>query len=138
MGLLSQILSSVLGSSTSTEQQHSTLSSVIDLIHNPSVGGLSGLTGLFQNAGLGHLMQGWISTGPNPPATAGQMSQVLGQQRIAELAAKLGIPPDQAAQQLSQILPQVIDHMTPNGTPPAQPSTAASVFDMIKSKLLSH
>ncbi len=135
MALLGQLLGSVLGAGSNPTQQQNTLQAVVDLIHHPSVGGIAGLSGLFQNAGLGQLMQGWVNNGPNPPVSASQLSQVLGPERIAEFASKLGIPPDQAVQHLSQLLPQVIDHLTPNGTASA-PNSAASAFALLKSKLL--
>ncbi len=108
---------------------------MVELIHHPSVGGVEGLAGLFQNAGLGQVMQGWISNGPNPPISAAQLTQVLGSPRIAELAGKLGMTHDQAAQHLSQLLPHVIDHLNPNGTAPSGATTAVEVFNLLKSRL---
>jgi len=45
-------------------------------------GGLSGLVGAFQKKGLGDMISGWISTGPNPPVSAAQVPDVLGQETL--------------------------------------------------------
>jgi uncharacterized protein YidB (DUF937 family) len=81
-------------------------------------GGLNGLVQQFQAGGLGHLMQSWISTGPNQPASAQQIQQALGGDRLQQIAARVGLDPNVVAQKLSTILPQVVNHLTPNGQLP--------------------
>lgn len=81
-------------------------------------GGLSGLIQSFQQNGLGHVVQSWIGTSQNLPISAEQIQQVLGQGRIAQVASALGIQNGEAAAHLSQLLPQLIDHLTPNGAVP--------------------
>lgn len=90
---------------------------VMSLVH-AGPGGLAGLVQQFQNNGLGHLVQSWVSTGPNQPINAQQIQQGLGVDRIRQIATRLGIDPTVVAQKLSTILPQVIDHLTPNGQLP--------------------
>jgi uncharacterized protein YidB (DUF937 family) len=114
----------------------SALQGVIGLLNNPQVGGIQGLLRLFQSNGLGQVANGWVSQGPNPPVSPGQLSQVFGQQRMSEFASQLGVPQDQAAQHLSHMLPQVVDHMTPDGTVPTQQHGPSDMFDMLKSKFL--
>lgn len=81
-------------------------------------GGLPGMIGAFQRAGLGGVAASWISNEANQGVTGDQVRQVLGDGPIAQYAEKLGITPDIAAQQISHLLPQVIDHLTPNGEVP--------------------
>lgn len=83
------------------------------------VGGLAGLTQLFNQGGLGHVVQSWIGTGQNLPVSPTQITQVLGSGQLAQLAKAAGIDPSQAAGMLSHLLPQVVDHMTPQGQVPA-------------------
>ena len=83
-----------------------------------SHGGLGGLMDKFQQAGLGHLMSSWVGSGQNLPVSADQLNQVLGSDAVAGIASKLGIDPQQAAGQLSQLLPGLIDHLTPQGQAP--------------------
>ncbi len=82
-------------------------------------GGLGGLVAKFQQAGLGDAMGSWIGTGDNQPVNADQVSSALGQDTISDLASKLGMNQGDAASQLSQILPGLINHLTPNGQAPA-------------------
>lgn len=82
------------------------------------LGGLGGLVSMFENAGLGNLIQSWISTGQNMPINGEQLQQVLGQGRMGDLAQQLGMSKQDAAGQLSQALPQIIDMLTPHGQAP--------------------
>jgi len=86
-----------------------------------SVGGTGGLAGLvdaFQKKGLGDMMASWISTGPNPPISAGQVAGVLGGDVLRQFAAKAGVPHAEAGGLLAQLLPTVIDHLSPDGKMP--------------------
>ena len=86
-----------------------------------SVGGTGGLAGLvqaFQGKGMGDMMSSWISTGPNPPATADQMASVLGPDTLSKFAAKAGVPRGDAGGLLASLLPAVIDQLTPQGRVP--------------------
>ena len=82
-------------------------------------GGLGGLAAKFQQAGLGDAMNSWVGTGENAPVSGDQVSSALGQDTISDLASKLGMSQGDAAGQLSQILPGLINHLTPNGQAPA-------------------
>ncbi len=82
-------------------------------------GGLGGLAAKFQQAGLGDAMNSWVGTGANQPVNADQVTNALGQGTISDLASKLGMSHGDAAGQLSQILPGLIDKLTPNGQAPA-------------------
>ena len=137
MSLLQSIVGQLFGDQSTDQQQHSLLDCVAGLINHPQVGGLSGLSQLFHDQGLGHIVDGWIGNGPNPPITADQIRQVLGSPRIAEMAAKLGIDPNQAATQLAAILPHAVDQLTPNGTVPAQGTlNAQAILCELKTKFL--
>jgi uncharacterized protein YidB (DUF937 family) len=63
----------------------------------------------------------WVGTGPNEPVTQGQVQQVIGEDEIAQIAAKLGVSNEEAAQALVDVLPQVVDRVSPEGhLPPEQ------------------
>jgi uncharacterized protein YidB (DUF937 family) len=81
-------------------------------------GGIAGILKSFEGNGLGHIVQSWIGTGQNLPVSAAQIQQALGSTHVRDLAAKLGIDPDQAAAKLSAILPGLVDHLTPAGKLP--------------------
>ena len=83
-------------------------------------GGLGGLVSKFEQAGLGGAMSSWISGGPNQPVSGDQITSALGSGTVSDIAARLGVNPDEAAGQLSQVLPQLINHLTPGGQAPEQ------------------
>ncbi|HEX8341306.1 MAG TPA: YidB family protein [Tepidisphaeraceae bacterium] len=138
MGLLDQILGAATGGQAAgpSPAPQTALQGVLNLINSPQVGGVGGLVKLFQSNGMGNLADGWVGRGPNPGVSPQQVSQVFGQDRLGEFAQHLGVPPQQASQHLSQMLPHVVDHMTPDGSIPTTPTSGAAVFDMLKSKLL--
>ena len=78
-------------------------------------GGLAGLVQAFQKNGLGDIVNSWVSTGKNLPVTPDQIKQGLGSDFLNQLASKAGISPDAASTQLSSLLPDVINKVTPNG-----------------------
>ena len=82
-------------------------------------GGLGGLVSKFNQAGLGGAMSSWIGGGPNQPVSGEEVTSALGSSTISDIAAKLGVKPDEAAGQLSQVLPSLINHLTPEGQAPA-------------------
>ncbi len=108
---------------------------VMQMINNQP-GGLSGLVQQFHDKGLGGLVSSWVSTGQNLPISADQLQHVLGSEQVKELAAKAGISPDMASSHLAQLLPMLIDKLTPNGQVPAASTSTSSMLeaglDMLK------
>lgn len=95
------------------------LQAVAGMLSNDGAqGGLGGLTQKFQQAGLGDMVRSWIGSGQNQPVSGDQLSHVLGPDAITSLAEKLGVSPGAAADQLSSVLPGLIDQLTPNGQAP--------------------
>lgn len=93
------------------------VSSVLELLQNHP-GGIAGLAQAFQQKGLGDIAASWIGTGANLPISPEQIRQVLGSGAIQSLAAKAGLSPDTAGSQLAEILPIVVDKLTPGGQMP--------------------
>lgn len=83
------------------------------------MGGLGGIVSAFQKGGLGHLADSWVGTGENLPVSGDQLSQVLGSDKIGQIASQLGMSQGDAAGGLAKILPDLINHVTPNGQLPA-------------------
>jgi uncharacterized protein YidB (DUF937 family) len=81
-------------------------------------GGVQGVVNQLQTQGLGATVNSWIADGANTPVTAAHMQQVFGAQTLNDLAAKAGIPPDELAAKLAQVLPHAVDALTPNGIVP--------------------
>jgi uncharacterized protein YidB (DUF937 family) len=81
-------------------------------------GGLTELVTKLTQGGLGAAATSWIGTGANHTVSTTQLEQALGPDILNSIAAKTGVPADQLLQQLSAILPQVVDHLTPAGKLP--------------------
>ena len=132
MGLFDELLNQATGGQTgasglaavaSTLANNPQLLSALTSLLSPrdgSVGGggLPGLVSAFQQKGLGDMIGSWISTGPNPPVSASQLTDVLGEQTIGQFASKAGVPPSEAGSLLAGLLPGVIDQLTPDGQLP--------------------
>jgi uncharacterized protein YidB (DUF937 family) len=82
------------------------------------LGGLGGLLEKLQNGGLGNAINSWIGTGQNQPVSPGQLGSALGPDVIKMLAQRSGLSEEEITQQLSQILPGVVDKLTPHGRVP--------------------
>lgn len=119
MGLLDGLLGSVLGKAMGGGQQGNMLMDMVTgLLNNPQSGGLTGLLDKFKAAGLGDQAASWVSTGQNMPVSGDQINNALGGDFIQQIAGKLGVDSSQASGGLAQLLPQLIDKLTPDGTVP--------------------
>ncbi len=116
MGLLDGLLGELAGSLAGNDPRHAGLvNGVLGMLTHPQGGGIGGLLAAFQAGGLGHVVESWISTGANLPVSAQQLEQVLGSARIAELAKGAGLTPAAAGPKLAELLPLIVDRLTPNG-----------------------
>ena len=78
-------------------------------------GGVGGLLDRFKQAGHGPQVASWLSTGENQPVDPQAVGQVIGLDELSQLSQRLGVPSDQVASGLAQILPQVVNHLSPAG-----------------------
>lgn len=116
MGLMDQLGQAVSGAMGGQAGQNPLLQALTGLLgQNSSGGGLAGIVQSFQKNGLGDIVNSWVSTGQNLPVTPDQIKQGLGSDFLSQLANKAGVSPDVASTQLSSLLPNVIDKVTPNG-----------------------
>ena len=130
MGLLDSVLGSVLGGGAN---QSNLANLAVSLITNHNSGnGLAGLVQQFEQAGLGNLVQSWVGTGQNLPISGEQIEHALGSEQIQQIAAKAGIDSNQITSLLAQYLPQVIDHLTPNGQVPQGADLQQSIGGLLQ------
>ena len=81
-------------------------------------GGLGDLLNQFQQKGLGDKADSWVSNGPNKQVAPGDLANALGADQIESLSAQSGLSRDELLQGLSQFLPDVVNHLTPDGRLP--------------------
>lgn len=89
--------------------------------------GLGGLLNKLQQGGLGNATDSWIGSGQNQPVPPNKLGSALGPDVIKNLAQRSGLSEDELTQQLSQVLPGLVDKMTPEGRLP----TAAELSRMM-------
>jgi uncharacterized protein YidB (DUF937 family) len=90
---------------------------------NPAAGGLAGNTGgavgglvdMLKKSGLGAQADSWVAKGPNQAVTPTQIGQGIDGGMLDQIAAQTGIPKEELLSRLSQVLPGLVDQLTPNG-----------------------
>ena len=87
----------------------------------------------FQNSGLGPQVASWIGNGANQPISAEQVKQALGDGPLRTLAEHVGLDENETASHLSGLLPQLVDHLTPNGQMPEGGLPAGGVAGALNS-----
>jgi uncharacterized protein YidB (DUF937 family) len=134
MGLLDGILGNVVGSMLSGNQggQQNPLESILGGLAGSQVsggnpllqialallqqnGGLEGVLGKFRESGMAAQADSWVSTGPNKGISPNELQEALGSSTIGQVASQLGVSQEQAGSSLSQLLPELINHLTPQG-----------------------
>ena len=120
MGLLDQIVKGLAGkfSGGSAGTQNPLLDIALSLLTNPQTGGLEGLMETFKSKGLNDIMSSWVSTGQNLPISGKQIQDVLGSDLIQQFAKKLGASNQDVSGGLANLLPGLIDKLTPTGQLP--------------------
>ncbi len=100
------------------------------LANNGQTGGLHGLVERFQEAGLGNVIASWIGSGPNAPITTEQLHQVLDEGQLRQISEESDLPEDETADRLRQMLPDLVDKLTPTGhIPPGGLGNMSSLLD---------
>ena len=132
MGLLDQVLGAVSGNAqggsggglgnliSMVSSNPQLLQAVTGMLGNDgAMGGLGGLVSKFEQAGLGNVIGSWIGSGQNQAISGDQLTSVLGSDAMAGLAQQLGLNSGDVAGQLANVLPGLVDKLTPAGQAPA-------------------
>ena len=122
MGLLDSVLG-MLGGGQGEGGNAALLNAVVGMLANGGQGGgqsggLAAMLSRAQQAGLGDVVGSWIAHGQNLPISADQLHNVLGSDMVATLAKQLGLSHGDTASQISQMLPDLVDRLTPQGQVP--------------------
>jgi uncharacterized protein YidB (DUF937 family) len=83
-------------------------------------GGIGDLLKQFQQNGHGDTANSWVSPGPNKQIAPGDLASALGADQINTLTSQTGLSRDELLSGLSQHLPEVINHLTPDGRLPSE------------------
>jgi uncharacterized protein YidB (DUF937 family) len=136
MGLLDDLIGNVLGSGLSGNQTQDPPGSVLGglaggdraqsgnqllqlaLLLLQQGGGLEGVLGRFRQGGLGREADSWVGTGQNMNISSDQLEQIFGSSTLRDFASQLGMPEKQAGSTMAQVLPELINQLTPQGQVP--------------------
>lgn len=83
-------------------------------------GGIGTVLDKFKQQGYGRHAQSWVDTGQNETLDDRAVQQVVGDDELRQMAEKLGVPPDQVAQAFAEIMPEMVDKLSPEGRVPPQ------------------
>ena len=126
MGLLDGLLGNLMGSFLGGSQEQNTfdrgnqpqggnLLLQIALTMLQQNGGLDGVLNKFREGGLAQHADSWVGTGQNMDISGDQLQHVFGSSTMNDLASKLGMPAGQAGSVMAQVLPELINQLTPQG-----------------------
>lgn len=126
------LFDSIIGSARekfglSNEGSGGLVAALLALITDPRSGGIGGFIDKFRNAGLGPLVDSWISAGNNEPLSGDQVESALGADAVDGLATRAGVDRRAASAALGGIIPSVVDTLTPDGDIPDDQSILSKV-----------
>ena len=142
MGILDSLTSALNSSSSGAPAATAAPSSAVvsEMLavlqsHGGAANGLGVLMQSFESGGIGHLFQSWVGNGQNLPVSAAQIQSALASSGILErIGQRTGLQPTDVAQHLSTLLPQIVDHLTPNGQ--VHPADAGSALAGLAQRFL--
>lgn len=94
-------------------------------------GGLGGLLNQIESAGFGDHAKSWVGTGQNLPIPPDAIGRIFGNGGLADIAKQAGLSTSDASAGLAQLLPAVVDRLTPNGQLPAGPDLASALGGLL-------
>ena len=119
MGLLDSVIGALSGV-RSTSGSGDMLGVVLQMLADDGEGiGIEGLIERFRDSGMSSVLDSWIARGSNLPISPEDLQRVLGTETVEEIAQQAGLSRRVTADRLSQMLPFVIDKLTPHGRLPA-------------------
>ena len=95
-------------------------------------GGLGSLLEQLQRTGFSEQANSWVSRGTNKPISPDAISEIFGKDGLEAISRQAGISPDEASHGLSELLPEVVDRVTPDGELPDPDALANSVDDFAR------
>jgi len=149
MGLLEQLIAGMLtpeqgqgqipGQPASQPQVNQSqvgglLQALVAMLNDPRTGGIEGLAKRFQEEGLGGLINSWIGTGQNRPIEPSQLERMFPNE-VTQMSQQAGLPPQQGGSILAQLLPALVDQLTPRGQVPQQSEMGDLTGQLLKSLL---
>jgi uncharacterized protein YidB (DUF937 family) len=83
-------------------------------------GGLGAVLKRFQDKGYRRQAASWVAPGENDAVDAQAIDEVVGPQELQQLAQQAGVPEEEVKEAFAEILPEMVDQLTPQGQVPAE------------------
>jgi uncharacterized protein YidB (DUF937 family) len=133
-GGLGDILGQVLGGGAQPRGGGGGLEDILGgMLGGGGGGGMGGLGGLLEQmarSGYGDQARSWVGAGQNMAIPPDALEQIFGRGGLTEIARQAGVSEADASRGLSELLPEVVDRVTPNGQMPDLDQLAVSVNDL--------
>ena len=133
-GALGQLLGGKSGGSSSmaTKLPPVVLGMLASKGASGGLGSLGGLLGKFQSAGLSSQADSWVGQGENQSLDAGHVRQAFSDDELDDIANQAGVSRDEAAGGLADLIPGLVDGLTPEGSVPDDNSLQGRITDIGK------
>lgn len=132
MGILDFLFGLLRGRSSGSRNMLADI--VMKMVADPNKGGLNGLLKSCQDKGMGDECSSWVGTGKNLPLSVDQITKIFSGGQLADIARQAGISEKQAAGELKDILPEIVDRVTPEGKVP-EGDMLSKGLDILRSSL---
>lgn len=83
-------------------------------------GGMGAVLERFRDRGYGRQAQSWVEARDNEPLDEQAVEQVVGHDELSRMAQRLGVPEHQVAQAFAEIMPEMVDQLSPEGRLPPE------------------
>jgi len=113
MGLLDDAVGTLGGKGGSGNAVLGALGGLVE-----SAGGVQGIMSKLEASGLGDKAQSWIGTGGNEAISPDEVKRALGPDEVRAAAERAGVSEDEAATGIADMLPKLIDQVSPDGKLP--------------------
>ena len=115
MGFFDKLIETANSLASKTPGGKGILEGVVDVLKEQGVGGI---VQDFKQKGLGEVIGSWVGKGKNMPIDVEQIKNALGSEKLKAIAMKAGISEENASRFLGEVLPGLIDQLTPEGKLP--------------------
>ena len=113
MGLLDDAVGTLGGKGGSGNAVLGALGGLVE-----SAGGVQGIMSKLEASGLGDKARSWIGTGGNEAISPDEVKRALGPDEVRAAAERAGVSEDEAATGIADMLPKLIDQVSPDGKLP--------------------
>jgi uncharacterized protein YidB (DUF937 family) len=83
-------------------------------------GGIGSVLQRFRQQGHAQQAASWVGTGANEAIDPSAVGEVVGRQELSRLSQELGVGEEEVAGGFAEILPEMVDHLSPQGEVPPE------------------